>query len=138
MDSQSLNTFFTERDRFAAHNGIKLVSVEKGRATAQMRIGDTHRNGADIVHGGALFTLADFVFAVAANSQGRVALSISGTIHYINPALDGMLTARAEESAHNHKLSVCRVTITDESGTLIAEFQGQAYRKREPLSLDPN
>ena len=53
------------KDRYARHSGIELVDVGPGTATVRMRIVDEHRNGVGMVHGGAIFTLADFAFAAA-------------------------------------------------------------------------
>ena len=73
----ALRAFF-KNDRFARLSGIELLDAGPGWAKAQMAVGDQHLNAADVVHGGALFTLADLVFAVASNSHGRLALGING------------------------------------------------------------
>ena len=56
-------------DRFARHNDIRLLSIGKGEACAEMEIAENHLNGVDIVQGGALFTLAD-VGSTAALAAG--------------------------------------------------------------------
>ncbi len=53
-----------EQDKFAKIAGIKRIEASPGYAKASMEITETHHNSVGIVHGGALFTLADFVFAV--------------------------------------------------------------------------
>lgn len=133
MNLKQIQEFFEKHDRFAAHNDIELVSIENGKAVASMRIGDKHLNGAEVVHGGALFTLADFAFAAASNSHGTLSLAIDVNIQFIKGVSRGVLTAHAEEIAMNPKLSSCRVTIYDESNEIVATFQGLAYRKQKPL-----
>ena len=64
-----IKKFFTEQDHFAQHTGIELLNVEAGKAWAKLEIRACHMNGAKTVHGGAIFTLADFAFAVASNSH---------------------------------------------------------------------
>lgn len=128
---------FFKRDRLAAALGIELVEVGQGSATARMTIRDDHFNGVDIVHGGALFTLADFAFAAASNSHGTVAVAINGNISFIKAAKTGTLTARAEEVSCGNKLATYLVRITDEHDTVIAQFQGTVYRKGEPLPVRP-
>ena len=54
-----------------------------------MTVADQHLNAADVVHGGALFTLADLVFAVASNSHGQLALGINVSISYLKAARAG-------------------------------------------------
>lgn len=125
--------FFREHDHFAGHCGIELIEVEPGAATAIMKVQPFHFNGAKTVHGGALFSLADFAFAVAVNSRGKLALAINTNMNFINPAFGGTLEARAREVSNNPRLGIYQVDIHDEKGQLIAQFQGTAYRKKEPL-----
>jgi len=51
---------YFKNDQFAAHNNIELVEAGHGRAKAKMTLHPHHWNGLGTVHGGALFTLADF------------------------------------------------------------------------------
>jgi len=98
-----------------------------------MEIQPFHLNGAKTVHGGAIFTLADFAFAVASNSHGNLAMGINTSTSFINPATDGTLFAEATEISQNSKLGIYQVRITDQDARLIAQFQGTAYRKKESL-----
>ncbi len=125
--------FFSANDHFARHCGVVLIEAKPGRAKAKMEIQPFHLNGAKTVHGGAIFSLADFVFAVAANSRGQLALAINTSISFINPAFSGTLYAEAEELSVNRRLGNYQVRISDDNQQLIAQFQGTAYRKDEPL-----
>ena len=138
MNLKDIKKFFNNRDRFAAYNDIRLLSVQEGKAVAEMTVNENHMNGADVVHGGALFTLADFAFAAAANSHGTFSLAIDVSIQFVKAASGGVLTAEAEEMTRNSKLSSCRVTVFDESGDIVAVFLGLAYRKSIPLPLKPD
>lgn len=80
MDMQAIQTFFNDADAFARHNGMSITAMREGYARAEMELQPYHLNGAQTVHGGALFTLADFAFAAASNSRGQQALSISSSI----------------------------------------------------------
>jgi len=51
-----------ERDRFARYVGVELVEVSEGKAVARMKIREHHLNGVGIVHGAAIFSLADLAF----------------------------------------------------------------------------
>jgi acyl-CoA thioesterase len=124
---------FFERDLFAKHTGIELVSVSTGHAVARMRLEPHHRNGVGTAQGGAIFTLADFAFAAASNSHGTVAVAINVSITFMKAATSGTLEAEAREVALNPRLGSYTVNVTDESGHLVAVFQGLAYRKNEPL-----
>ena len=125
--------YFQQNDQLATHLGIKLLKVSTGYAKAEMEIQDFHLNSVRVVHGGAIFTLADFVFAVASNSYGKIAMAINVNINFIKPAIKGKIYAEAEEVANHPKLGTYQVTVKDENDDLIAIFQGVAYRKRQDL-----
>ncbi|MBI5382997.1 MAG: PaaI family thioesterase [Opitutae bacterium] len=131
----SLAAFF-RTDQFVQHCGIELVSFTPGQAVARMAIRPWHFNAVGIVQGGAIFTLADYAFAVASNAHGTVAVGINVSITYMKSATAGVLTATAREMALNPKLASYSVDVTDEAGALIAVFQGLVYRKGHPIEAD--
>ena len=119
------------KDAFAKHNGIELVEIGAGTAKAAMTVGAKHLNGVGIVHGAAIFSLADFAFAAASNSHGVVAVAINANISFVKAATEGtQLTAEAKEQSINRKLATYAIDVTDDGGELIATFQGMVYRKR--------
>jgi len=126
---------FFKNDRFAASVGIELLEMAKGRARAKMDIRKDHFNAVNIVHGAAIFTLADLVFAVAANTHGNMAVAVNAHISYLKAAGEGTRTlfAEATEVALNFKLASYTVQVTDDRDDLIAIFQGMVYRKRDKL-----
>jgi acyl-CoA thioesterase len=118
-------------DRFANHNEIHLVSIGKGEAIAEMSVTDKHLNGVNIIQGGALFTLADFAFAAASNSHGRIAVAANASISFFKGVSSGKLTAKATEHSSGKTLATYIVDITDEEGNKIALFNGTAFLKGE-------
>ena len=55
-------------DRYATQlTGADILEAEPGRALVGLRLRPDHLNANQKVMGGAVFTLADFAFAVAAN-----------------------------------------------------------------------
>ncbi|RLB10166.1 MAG: phenylacetic acid degradation protein [Deltaproteobacteria bacterium] len=124
---------FSENDRYAKLSGIELINFSKGSAKAMMKVEQKHLNAVGIVHGGAIFTLADFVFAIASNSHGTVAVSINAHISNIKAVKSGVLYAEAKELSLGKKLGHYEVVVTDDSGDLVAIFQGMVYRKREKI-----
>jgi len=130
---QKTSDFFSEHDLFARHCGIELVEVRPGWARVRMEIQPFHFNGARTVHGGAIFTLADFAFAVASNSQGQLAMGINTATSFTRAAREGVLFAEAEEVALNRQLGTYQVRVTDDQNQLIALFQGTVFRKDQPL-----
>ncbi|OGS33949.1 MAG: phenylacetic acid degradation protein [Elusimicrobia bacterium RIFOXYB2_FULL_49_7] len=135
MSNQKLIDFF-KNDRFATHAGIELLEVRPGYAKATLTIEDRHLNGVNIAQGGALFTLADLAFAAAANAHGTVAVAINVSITFVKASPIGtLLTAEAKENSLNPKIGSYTVNITDNTGDLVAIFQGLAYRKKDRLDI---
>lgn len=118
-------------DAFAKYLGIELVDVSAGVATARMEVEERHLNSYGTVHGGALFALADAVFAVASNSHGRVAVAIDAHVSYVKAVHVGTLTAVAEEVSRSRVLATYEVRIFDGADELVARFNGTVYRKKQ-------
>jgi len=130
---EKVKNFFSEHDHLAKLLGVELIEVGPGTAKARMQITDSLKNGVGTVHGGAIFSLADFVFAVAANSHGQIAVAISASITFMKASSSGFLTAEAREVSKNFKLGTYIVEIRDDVGDIVAMFTGMVYRKKENL-----
>jgi acyl-CoA thioesterase len=136
---EKIKEFFKQHDRFAKLAGIELLEVREGYAKARMSLRKEHLNGVSTAHGGAIFTLADFAFAAAVNSHGTIAVAINANISFVKAAAEGdELTAEARETALHTKLAVCSVIIADQTGAIVATFQGTAYRKNRDLPMNRN
>lgn len=132
IDMEEVRRCFA-RDRFAAGSGVELLELRPGYAKAKLEIEDRHLNGVDIVQGGAVFTLADFTFAVACNTSGRVAVAVNTNLSFLKATRRGTLYAEAVEVSRSKRISTCTVTVGNERGETVALFQGTAYIKDEPF-----
>lgn len=130
MNPENLKDYF-QKDRFAVSNGIKLVEAGNGFCKAMLKIEDRHLNAANVVQGGAIFTLADFAFGYAANSRGQLALAINANISFLKGKTSGTLFATATEVSQPNRIGAYDVLITDENNDVIARFNGIAYRKNQ-------
>lgn len=121
-----------DKDAFARLLGIEVAECGPGRATVSMSITPQHRNGLGMVHGGAMFTLADYAFAVACNSHGYASVAVNASISYLRAPKGTVLRAEAEEVMVEGKMGSCLVRVLDEDGSVVATFQGLSYRKSRP------
>lgn len=124
-----------DKDQFAKHSGIKLVAAAPGFAKARMKVLKKHLNSVGVLHGGALFTLADFAFAVASNTHGKISLAINADISFFKAVSSGIMTAEAKEISLHNKLATYLIDIVNEKGELIANFKGTVYRKSETMTF---
>jgi acyl-CoA thioesterase len=132
MDTDTAKSIFSG-DRFASLTGIEIVEAGRGYCKARLKIEDKHMNAANVVQGGAIFTLADLAFGVASNSHGQLALAINVNISFLNSVSSGTLYATATELGEPKRLGAYDVMVTDEQGNIIARFNGMVYRKKQNL-----
>jgi len=135
QDLESLRRHF-ENDRFAAANGMRLVELRLGYAKTTLQVEDRHLNNLGTVQGGAIFTLADFAFGVAAKTGGKAAVAVNAAISFLRATRAGALVAEATEVSRSRRLSVCTVRVTNDAGQLVALMQGTAYIKEEPFPTE--
>jgi acyl-CoA thioesterase len=132
MDTKTAREFFAN-DRYAALTGVEIVEVGKGYCKTSLKLEDKHLNAANVVQGGAIFTLADLAFAIASNSHGQLALAINVNISYLNSVSSGTLYATATEVNEPNRLGAYDVLVTDDQQRVIARFNGMVYRKKQLL-----
>lgn len=123
-------------DRYATQQtGIAVTAVGDHEATCTMSVQPMHCNARGMAMGGALFTLADFAAAVAANSEHIESgdlhwVSLNATIHYLSPAPAGtVLTARCTALKHGRATALYQTVIeSPDSGKRIAIVETTMYR----------
>lgn len=122
-----------ERDRFVDAFGIELVDAGPGRVVLAMTVRREHLNCYNIAHGGAIFTLADTAFGMAANTHDAVAVAIDAHIAFALAVKEGdRLTAHAHEVSRGKKTAVYRVEIQRQDGTTVSAFMGTVYITGRP------
>ena len=109
-------------DRFATEAaGAEIHSAEPGHAVCTMALRPVHMNAAGTPQGGAIFTLADFAFAVAANSFAeRISVSLQHDITYLAPARGKTVIAEARCVKAGRTACLYTVDVTDDVGTHVA------------------
>lgn len=114
-------------DHFAEHLGMTVLERQAGYARVAVTLNKNLMNGVGLAHGGLIFTLADYAFALACNTYERRAVSVSASINYIYPGKAGILTAEGKVVSENKKMGHYTITVSDESETTIAVMSGLAY-----------
>jgi len=116
---------------------IEFVSIGVGAATMKMEITADKVNVYGSAHGGAVFALADAVFAYACNSQNKVSVASGCSIEYLAPAFPGdILTARATYRGGRGRQGVYDIMITNQDDQLIATFRGKSHATKERVLGD--
>ena len=119
---------YFEGDRFATENGMTLDAIGDGTATCSMTLTQRHKNANGGVMGGAIFTLADFAFAVACNDDHLPTVALNVNINYLSAPKGGTLTATATRVKSGRTTCVINVMVTDETGRSVAQFVGTGFK----------
>lgn len=127
MHAPAATAYFAD-DAFAKQLGVELLAAGHGNAKVRFIARPEHLNGLGGVHGGVIFALADIAFAVACNTRGHAAVGINAHINFINGASGGEIHAEARELSYKSRLAHYLVDITNNTGTLLAQFSGMSYR----------
>ncbi|NMA94670.1 MAG: PaaI family thioesterase, partial [Clostridiales bacterium] len=107
------------KDLYATEaTGIEIDEVDINYAKCSLIVNKNHMNAAGYVMGGAIFTLGDFTFAVAANSGGVPTLSLTSKIEYINGAKGPKLYAEAKCVADKKHICFYDIMIRDEKDNI--------------------
>ena len=135
MNLEEVRAYFAA-DRFAAEVcGITIEEVSPGEAFCRMEIADLHKNALGGVQGGAIFTLADFAFAVASNQNEAPTVSLSNHITYLRGSGGTVLFARARQVSSGRRIAAYQATVTDDLEQIIAVMSVTGYiRNKEPQS----
>lgn len=120
-----------ETEPYANFLGFKLLSIEEGSAVAEVMPTENMLNAHGTVHGGVIFSLADFVFAAASNSYGQIAVGVNNNINYLSAGFPNkLLRAEAKEIKRTRKLAWYTIQVySDEQ--LIATMEAMVYVKSE-------
>ena len=123
---------FIPASPFARHLGIRLERLEDDRAVLVMPFTPELVTVGDVVHGGAVSTLADTAVMAAAWADDAVPEALAGatvslTVNFVAPARACDLTAEAHVVRRGRSLSFCGVTVTGPGGTVVATAMG-TYR----------
>ena len=118
-----------KNDRFATDAaGIVIDCAGPGKAVCSMHLEQHHMNANNVPMGGAIFTLADFTCAVAANGYSeRMTVSQNASITFLAAARGKRLIAEASCLRSGRTTALLTVDIRDELDTYVAHATVNAY-----------
>ncbi len=110
------------RDRYATElSGIEIDQIKKDYAKCSMVLTEKHRNAYGGIMGGAIYTLADFAFAVASNYDKDCAtVSLVGQANFLSATAGSKLFAEARLIKDGKRNSFFEVYVTDDLEKTIA------------------
>ena len=118
-----------KNDHFATEaTGIVIDLAEPGKAVCSMVLEERHMNENNVPMGGAVFTLADFACAIAANGYSeRKTVSQNVSITFLSPAKGKRLIAEASCLREGRTTALYTADVKDELGTYVAHAVLNGY-----------
>jgi acyl-CoA thioesterase len=132
IDLEQIRNYF-KNDLFATENGIVIDSVAEDCVVCGMELGAGHKNAAGGVQGGAIFTLADFAFAIHSNlamvcgENVKLTVGQSCSISFLKATKGRRLKAISTCLSKGRSISVFRIRIEDDLGVEIAEMLANGF-----------
>jgi acyl-CoA thioesterase len=115
-------------DPYAAAQGFTLDGVTDETVVVSMVVGDDHLNFHGVLHGGAMFSLADCAFSLASNAHGDTAMAIDTHLVLTAPTSSSdTLTATAVEVTRGKTLATYRVDVVRGDGRTVGLFTGTVF-----------
>ena len=109
-----------KKNRFMRHNFIEMESVERDRAVFKLTIRPESKNPYGMIHGGAIYTLADNATGTAAHTDGRYYVTQTSALHFLRNQSEGTVRATATVRHRGRSTVLTAVDITGDDGKLIA------------------
>ena len=118
MESQEWQR--TNPNAFMEHNFIEVAELTPDRAVTSLTIRPEVRNPYGMIHGGALYTLADNATGMAAHMDGRSYVTQSSNMYFLRNQTEGVIRAEATVRRRGRTTCLVEVDITGENGALLA------------------
>lgn len=119
---------YFKNDTFATSNGMTVEEWSPDRAVCAVKVTENHKNALGGVMGGVIYTLADFAFAIMANTDHRPTVAVTTTVNFLSMPRGERLFAAATRVKNGRTTGVYQVTVTDDTGREIALFTGTGYK----------
>ena len=105
---------------FALYNHIELEDATAEQVVIRLDINDNSKNPLGIVHGGAMYTMADCASGIVAHTDGRRYVTQTSTMHYLSNRKEGTIRAVGTVIHRGRTTCIVETDVVDEAGKLLA------------------
>ena len=110
----------TQKNAFPAYNHIEPERVEPDHAIFRLEIRPESKNPYGVVHGSAIYTMADNATGYAAHTDGRCYVTQTSSMHFLRNQTHGVVRADARVRHRGKATCLVTVDIIGENGCLLA------------------
>lgn len=123
-----------ERNPFAKYIGMELLEVKEGYASGRISFEKQYENVYGGMHGGCAYSLADTLAGIAALTYGDYVTTLDASINYLLPVEHTVyVNCRAQVIRHGRKISVVRVEISNDDGTILIDGSFTFYHLEKKI-----
>lgn len=119
-DTSSKLDTLDESNAFCLYNHIIPEFVEADHAVFRLDIRPESKNPYGLVHGGAIYTMADNATGYAAHTDGRSYVTQTSSMHFLRNQAEGTVRAEARVRHRGRATCLVAVDITGTDGRLLA------------------
>ncbi len=142
MDEKLKKAIFdaVANEPYAQRLEMRLVDLDAGYSRVEMTyLPERMDNIYQRTHGGAVYSLIDEAFETACQTHGSVAVALNVNVSYTaTPQPGARLYAEAREVTRSRKIAHYDISVTDDTGRLIATAKTVAYRTGKPIPFYDN
>lgn len=135
MNIEKLKDYF-KNDTLAMTMGVEIESASFEKTVCTMTVGDNFRNAIGGVHGGTIYSLADYTFAIASNLGGKRTVTLDASVTYFRPAKDDKLVAAAVLVSSTKHTCNYNISVHDGQGRHIATVVMNGYKSDIDMNFD--
>lgn len=110
----------TLKNAFPTYNHIELEGVEPDHAVYRLEIRPESKNPYGVVHGSAIYTMADNATGYAAHTDGRNYVTQTSSMHFLRNQTHGVVRADARVRHRGRTTCLVDVDIIGDDGKLLA------------------
>lgn len=112
---------YFSQDKFATDaTDIVIEDCRENYSKCSFKVCDKHKNAVGSVMGGAIYTLADFSFAVASNYSGIPTVTTTSNISFLSAPKGDTLIAECTAIKEGRRMCFYNIRVTDNLDTLVA------------------
>ena len=116
-------------DQYAAHLGAELISPDPANLRVALQIEPRHTNFMGLVHGGAVYSLADIALSLISNSEVVAVALDTHLVQAASARAGDRLVATARPATRSRSVATYRVTVERGDGRTVGLFTGTVFHK---------
>lgn len=105
---------------FTMYNHVEMIFAEEDHAVFRLNIHTESKNSYGMVHGGAIYAMADNAAGFAAHTDGRSYVTQTSALHFLRNQSEGEIQADARVRHRGRSTCLVAVDILGEDETLLA------------------